>query len=573
MTTVCGVYFIIILSVINLLYMHYTMYLNHYLQIMYVYSNIVNLLSVCFDVCAIFILLYYLIGKNIKLTMSLLFFVTLVWSFVNVMYSRFFYQYLPLSSVGQTPALFESFIFDSLISGFRYVDIFYLFSLIFFLLWYRFIKVSIIKGLIRYFVIILLGSVFLIGSLYSVYHFLHVKTRYNMAMYSARINELVLGNTKNTGTSLVDTKFHAGSVRTIVWETIYRYKKEELSKEQIKLIEAEYLRTDHRVSAHKRPNQIKNVIIVLLESMLSAPIDLVVDGKEITPFLNELKKTPNVYYNGEMQPNITIGESGDGQFIYMTGLLPLQNDLTVQVAKDRVLPALPKLLKVDETNIIIPSLPNVWEQADMNKAYGISTTYSKLDMTDMNVKFVSDDVVFKTAMNTMHKTDNTFFSMVLSISTHMPYNTFIDDSFILNDKSYSFQYLAYLNACHYMDFNLKLYIDDLKKKGLYDNSLIIVTADHHAHIGDLNMGTRLTSNLPLYIINGNIDMNTAWTGKMNQLDVYSTILDILQIETKWHGLGRTLLLPDYYDSVNQSLYDISRMIIESDYFKNYYSEK
>ena len=124
-----------------------------------------------------------------------------------------------------------------------------------------------------------------------------------------------------------------------------------------------------------------------------------------------------------------------------------------------------------------------------------------------------------------------------------------------------------------MDFNLKLYIDDLKKKGLYDNSLIIVTADHHAHIGDLNMGTRLTSNLPLYIINGNIDMNTAWTGKMNQLDVYSTILDILQIETKWHGLGRTLLLPDYYDSVNQSLYDISRMIIESDYFKNYYSEK
>lgn len=57
----------------------------------------------------------------------------------------------------------------------------------------------------------------------------------------------------------------------------------------------------------------KNVVYILLESFLSVSSDLFVDGKEITPFLNKLKKDSNTYYNGKIRPNITIGESGDGQ--------------------------------------------------------------------------------------------------------------------------------------------------------------------------------------------------------------------------------------------------------------------
>ena len=67
----------------------------------------------------------------------------------------------------------------------------------------------------------------------------------------------------------------------------------------------------------------------MLESFLSAPIGLTVDGKEITPFLNSLKEDSTVYYNAHVTPNITMGESGDGQFIFMTGLLPLRDKLTV----------------------------------------------------------------------------------------------------------------------------------------------------------------------------------------------------------------------------------------------------
>lgn len=563
-----GILCIVFLSVINLLFMHYTMYFNHYLQIPYMYSPIANSLSVCFDVCFVLVLFYYISCKRIRLTFLLLYLATLAWSFVNVLYSRFFYQYLPLSSASQASVLFEGFIFDSAISGLRYCDLYYLFSIILFCICYKYFEISKIKGFIRSLLCILVCVLIVIGMLYSVYHFLHPKTRSNVDLYKARMSELVLGSIKNTGTSLIDTKFHSGSVRTFFWEFYNKFRKDELSNNQIELIETEYLKLDNRVSSHLRPRHIENVVFVLLESFISAPIDLVIDGKEITPFLNSLKEEPDVYYNGKMQPNITIGESGDGQFIYMTGLLPLQEDLTVQVAKDCLLPALPKLLNVNNTEIVIPSLPNVWEQADMSYAYGISNTYSKIDMTDENVKFVNDEMVFKTAMNTKKKVGEPFFTMVLSISTHMPYDKLVDTSFVLRDKALSPQFLSYLNACHYMDKHLKLYIDNLKKKDLYNNSLIIITADHHAHLGDLNMGDRLTKDLPLFIINGGIENDKSWNGKMNQLDVFTTVLDILNIQSKWHGLGKTILLPNYKNSVNQSMYDISRMIIESDYFRN-----
>jgi lipoteichoic acid synthase len=102
---------------------------------------------------------------------------------------------------------------------------------------------------------------------------------------------------------------------------------------------------------------------------------------------------------------------------------------------------------------------------------------------------------------------------------------------------------------------------------LYDNSLIIITADHHVH--STNFGIDITNELPLYIINGNIDNHIAWHGKCNQLDIYTTLLDLLNIETKWYGLGHSLLSPHYENSLNNMKWDISDQIIQSDFFKNY----
>jgi lipoteichoic acid synthase len=124
-----------------------------------------------------------------------------------------------------------------------------------------------------------------------------------------------------------------------------------------------------------------------------------------------------------------------------------------------------------------------------------------------------------------------------------------------------------LVACHYFDQQIGKYIDHLKTVGLYDNSLIVITADHNINPVLIGVEGDKYERLPLYIINGNIDSSTAWTGDCNQLDVYTTILDIFGVDCEWRGLGHTLLTQDYVNSVTEKTWKISEWIILGDFFR------
>ena len=153
---------------------------------------------------------------------------------------------------------------------------------------------------------------------------------------------------------------------------------------------------------------------------------------------------------------------------------------------------------------------------------------------------------------------------------HQPYSSCIDTTFHINDDSLPNEYKNYLIACHFFDTQVGKYLSYLKNCGLYDKSLIVITADHDAHIKSLKMEGKISNSLPLYIVNGNIDNTTAWQGECNQLDVYTTLLDILGIDSDWRGLGHTLLQRDYHNSVSTETRSISEQIIYSNYFEKYY---
>ena len=82
------------------------------------------------------------------------------------------------------------------------------------------------------------------------------------------------------------------------------------------------------------------------------------------------------------------------------------------------------------------------------------------------------------------------------------------------------------------------------------------------------MNERISDATPLFIINGDIDTEKAWKGEFHQLDVFTTILDVLGINSEWKGLGRTLLSPNYSNSVTDKTRKISEMLIEGDYFSD-----
>ena len=292
----------------------------------------------------------------------------------------------------------------------------------------------------------------------------------------------------------------------------------------------------------------------------------------MTPFLNSLKHDSTIYYNGQITPNITVGESSDGQFLYMTGMLPLRSEVTVTKAKFSELPGLPKIFKkedmIKEAQMIIPTLPSMWEQESMCEKYGFDQLYSSADYKNGEYWYLSDQQIFEYALERNLSAKQPFLSVVLTMTMHQPYKEPMDPDYIIRDLSLTEKYRNYLSTCHYTDKQIKWYFEQLRKKGLYDNSVIVIVADHHAHASLFDMEENdISSDIPLYIVNGNINNTTGWQGKCNQLDVYTTLLDIWETKNSWKGFGHTLITNDYHNSIKPNLWIASEQIVIGNYFK------
>ena len=202
------------------------------------------------------------------------------------------------------------------------------------------------------------------------------------------------------------TTFHRGCARILSYDILEELQNEkELSKDDEKNI-VNYIKESQEslIQFEDTTNIHKNIIFIIVESYMSFTSDMKVQGKEITPFLNSLRHDSTIYYNGHLAPNITIGESSDGQYIYMTGLLPLKSHITVSKAQSKVLPGLAFLLQSEgyKSQMIIPTAPTMWNQSTMCKQYGIAQLFSANDYNNNSKQELNDQEVFELASKIDH---------------------------------------------------------------------------------------------------------------------------------------------------------------------------
>ena len=556
------------LAVVNLLFMHGQMAMTVEFEYPFkpdaIWSNVFSCLI---DTTFFFLLSLLFTRGRVKGALLLTFVLTALLSFCNVLYSRFFGHYLPNLAILQVGNLYDNDVMGSALTGFRWQDLFYiLWAVLFGWLYKRYNKVELktqwLKTMGWLWGVMLAGIIAFILVL-GLLHDHNLKTSF------IRFSPIKQQYTQAPNNMLYRSGFLR---RALVCYDDFTQKELELDESQKKAIRQEYTDYSQRTTTATVKGA-KNLIFVIVESYLAVTSDLTVNGKEITPFLNRLKRDSAVYYNGNVLSNINMGESSDGQFIYMTGLLPMKCEITVNIAKDKRLIGLPELLKqagrMKQTQIIVPTSPTFWEQDKMNERYGIDTMYSKFDCPKElhGNEDLNDEQVFELAAREQAKASRPFFSLVVTMSMHNPYNKCVEHGFTVSDKSYTAEFLNYLVDCHYTDLQIEKYINELKRQGLYDNSVIVITADHHAHAVHLGMAeSRVKKDLPLYIINGGIDKRQAWTGFCNQLDVYTTLLDMYGMRSDWRGLGHTLLNGNYKDYPLDRLYMLSDWIIRSNYF-------
>lgn len=374
--------YILILSAVNLLYMHYWFFINEYMEVpLFFISPIINICSIIFDISILFVIFKGLLLNKTIYAINLCYFISLIWSFCNTFYGRFFFQYIPLSAFGMTGNLFEGIVVNSMLSGFQWQDTYYILSLLTFL--YISAKYKSSDSIAYYILYMPPITLLAIFFSYAIYHLASPTTRGNTELFWERTEGFIVGGDMKTSINPNLSRFHLGCVRYLCSQAYCNLFPKELSSKERQLIKHEYSNHKLKTSNYTCNNNIKNVVYIILESFLSVSSDMKVNGKEITPFFNSLKHSKDVYYNGHVSPNITIGESGDGQFIYMTGILPCRNEYVLGFAQNNEFPALPRILKkykgIEYSEIIIPTVPKVWSQDKMNKVYGIKRLYSYFD--------------------------------------------------------------------------------------------------------------------------------------------------------------------------------------------------
>ena len=566
------------LSMVNLMLLHFLQWKGGVLEEPMERTSWVNCLISCMlDVTLLFAFSMFVFWGRSARALAMTFALTWVVSYANVIYGRFFNAYIPLTALTEIRNFTDASLWGSLATAFRPVDLYYLFALILFVGCYRRLNGKIHSPLPS------------LGVMWAFYFLLMIPAYVNQAtrfpLSADKIFRHLLLPTKDERLLYPSFyQFHSGMVRSWTAGGISVLFPKQLTGEERAEIEEVSAPGLHGTGVRTAPPQVKNVIFILVESYLSLVSDRKVGGVEVTPFLNRLRHSDGVYYNGRVKVNVTMGESADGQLIYMTGLLPLRSEISASRLLDKTLVGMPGALGFapEQARMVIPTGPSMWQQDRLARTYGFGHLYSKLDFPDKapsgHVWNLYDEQIFSLARLQDEKEKSApFFSLVLTISMHSPYGTIppyaTDYAFTSGTDEYPEPFYNYLACCRYTDACIKDYFDFLKESGLYDKSLVVIISDHQAHDMYMDMKGQLPAEIPLYIVNGGIRAKSsegegvpAWDGPCNQMDVFPTILDIMGADSSWRGLGCSLLMDEWKDFADDRTWAVSENIIYGDYF-------
>ncbi|AIY04634.1 sulfatase [Planococcus sp. PAMC 21323] len=333
------------------------------------------------------------------------------------------------------------------------------------------------------------------------------------------------------------------------------FKESDLTKEEEAQIRKVVPDTPSTVSDSKKPN----IIVVQLESFQTSVIDHQVNGQELTPHLNALKKEAQFFPSFYHQTH--EGRTSDAEFITLTSLYPLKSgSVYTRYAAENEFNALPELLKNAgyDTAAMHAFKKDFWNRDAVYENIGFNHFFSRPDFPEGPEigMAVNDEDFLTTSVELTEQLKEPYFAFMVALSSHTPYT--IPDKFEELDLSgYEDPLLkGYYETVHYVDGAVGTMIEQLKQKEMWDDSLIIFYGDHDSGLtqADSEMAQylgaetemelfELDRQVPLFIKPPNLKEGETVNSVGGQIDIAPTILDIVGI-TPSHMLGNSLLNED-----------------------------
>lgn len=313
----------------------------------------------------------------------------------------------------------------------------------------------------------------------------------------------------------------------------------------------------------------RNIIAVSLESLQSFVINEEMNGQVITPFLNELTRDPDTFYFTDFYHQTGLGKTSDSEFLLENSLYPRNGAAVFFTHSGNTYDSLSERLGENNyfTNVMHANNKSFWNRDIMYSALGIDKFYDveSYEIAEGEaVNWGMKDIPFvQQSVDLMTEMPQPFYSRLITLTNHYPFDLDDEDMLIEPYDSNSRTLNKYFQAVRYMDEAIKVLFDELKEKGLYDNSIIVMYGDHYGISENHNkaMGMYLDKEItpfdnaklqrvPLYVHIPGYGKGEQIDTVSGQLDLRPTLLHLMGIETKGDmELGTDIFSPDYEEFV------------------------
>ncbi|WJE14388.1 LTA synthase family protein [Halobacillus sp. ACCC02827] len=229
----------------------------------------------------------------------------------------------------------------------------------------------------------------------------------------------------------------------------------------------------------------KNVIFVSVESFQNFLLDSEVNGKEITPFLDELKEQDDTIFFNNFYHQTAQGKTSDSEFIVENSLYPLGRGAVYFTNADNEYHALPEILNNNgyETSVFHANNASFWNRDVMYDNIGYDEFYDEnsYQITPDN-SFgwgLEDKAFFEQSIKYLQAQEKPFYSKFITLTHHFPFELPEEKAHIDPYDSNSNTLNAYVQTARYTDEALEQFFQQLKDSGIYEDSIIVLMGDHY----------------------------------------------------------------------------------------------
>ncbi|KIL52889.1 LTA synthase family protein [Jeotgalibacillus campisalis] len=301
----------------------------------------------------------------------------------------------------------------------------------------------------------------------------------------------------------------------------------------------------------------KNVILISMESTQGFVINQKVNGEELTPFLNSL--IDESYYFSSIYDQTAQGKTSDSEFMIDTGLYPMESGAVFVRKTENTFIGLPHILKQEGdyySAVFHGNDPTFWNRENMYESLGYDHFYAKesYKVTEENsVNYGIKDVpFFEQSVSIMEELPQPYYARFITLTNHFPFLLEQEDQFIDEAETEEGVVNRYITTIRYQDEAIRLFFEQLKEKGLYENTIFVLYGDHygisekydHGVMDLLNMKTSALNRMKLkqvpLIIHVPGQEGKTFTRNGGEIDIRPTLLHLMGIHSEEPSLGKNL---------------------------------